>query len=211
MGKDERVMCVRRTLVEDIFGKFQGYLPLSYLQEMKLKRLLDPSHVVWLPRSFCETRQSYQQIIPYCLLAQDDTFYRYRRVNVSEERLKGNWSLGVGGHVNLVDAADTEHDIESLRGALLRELDEEIKGISPDCKIKVVGLINVDDDEVGSVHTGVICLAKGVGGEVKDKTLEHAHGHMLPMDEIILCEHNYEAWSRVCIPYLQEMLLKRCC
>lgn len=54
MGKDERVMCVRRTLVEDIFGAFKGFLPLPKPQE--LKRLLDPAHVVWLPRSFCETQ-----------------------------------------------------------------------------------------------------------------------------------------------------------
>lgn len=109
--------------------------------------------------------------------------------------------------MNLVDAVNTAHDVESLRNAIIRELGEEVKGIDTNCTVRVVGLIRVDEDEVNRVHTGVVCLAKGVGGSIEDGTLEHDHGRMLQLDETVFRRRIYEPWSKVCIPHLKEMLL----
>src|SRR6266851_7883968 len=100
MAAEERVLCFRRTLLEDL-GTFQG---LSLEVSKYLPVVTSSSHLVYLNRSEAEQDRRYKQVIPYVLLICDDRLLRYRRGRGGEEkRLHGLYSVGIGGHISEED------------------------------------------------------------------------------------------------------------
>ena len=72
-----------------------------------------------------------------------------------EERLHGQSSIGVGGHMNDVVGADSINEV--LRVNAQRELEEEVGLASEDSQnMEYIGFINDDTNEVGKVHMGVV-------------------------------------------------------
>ena len=78
-----------------------------------------------------EEDPSYKQLISYCLLEnENDEILVYQRLSGGgEERLHGQSSVGVGGHMNNVVGADSINEV--LRVNAQRELNEEV-GLSED-------------------------------------------------------------------------------
>src|SRR5260370_20661980 len=100
MAAEERVLCVKRKLLEEL-GIFQG---LSLEVEKYLPVLTSLSNLVYLNRSEAEQDRRYKQLIPYVLLICNDRVLRYRRGRGGEEtRLHGLYSVGVGGHISEED------------------------------------------------------------------------------------------------------------
>ena len=61
---------------------------------------------VWFgPRRYLEENAAWRQLIPYLVIKKEDRFLVYRRGDdIEEERLRGAYALGFGGHIDIPDA-----------------------------------------------------------------------------------------------------------
>lgn len=149
------------------------YMPLDVQQLAKLLRLAE------LQGSFrerggdndVEQDPSVQQLILYAYVQTPDgkvMLYQRGHEGYSETRLHGRISIGIGGHMELVD--------KSLTDAFYRELDEEvvitqhghelqfsahgetdIGRMQEYIGLEPRGLIKDERDDVGAVHLGIAC------------------------------------------------------
>ncbi|MHB1424136.1 MAG: phosphoesterase [Gemmataceae bacterium] len=124
-------------------GVFQGFCPCvaDYLPA-----LLDPAHLLYLPRGLAEVDPSFKQLIPHIVLRCRDQVFCYTRGNSGgEARLRALRSLGIGGHIC---AEDSESSGDPYRTGLLRELQEEVF-LDTSYSERILGSINDDLTPVG--------------------------------------------------------------
>src|SRR5439155_4335758 len=96
----ENVLVIKRSLFEDL-GTFQG---LNFEPEKYLKAILSRGSNFFIPRSDAESNPAYKQIIPYALVAFENTILHYvRGKKAGEQRLIAKGSIGIGGHMNEID------------------------------------------------------------------------------------------------------------
>jgi len=140
------------------------WLPLAgavAMREGDLAGVLDGISPTWLPRSVAEADEGHKQWITYGLVREPGGRLACYRRRGTETRLHGARSLGVGGHVNPVDAGETDVVGFSWRGTLWngfrRELAEELPMAVPG-ETRFLGLIHEDMSPVGRVHVGVVFL-----------------------------------------------------
>ncbi len=155
-------------------------------------------------RGAVEEDPSLKQIIPYALVTRGRSTFTFRRTKGGgEKRLFGRRSVGVGGHVNPVDADDVVLD------ALSRELHEEL--FLPDrWNARLVGLINDDETAVGSVHLGVVAVVDVGPGLVKVREMDTMTGGFLGQEELLSLHasqrDSFEGWSALLLDRLDEVL-----
>lgn len=103
-----------------------------------------------MPRCEAELNPAFKQIIPYIILANaDGRIFTTLRLG-GDKRLRGQHSIGLGGHM------DGGEDIPT---ALYRELKEEVGLTEADIEsAKLCGYVYIGKTEVDSVHVGVIYL-----------------------------------------------------
>ncbi|MFO1030257.1 MAG: hypothetical protein U1F60_04225 [Planctomycetota bacterium] len=158
-------------LVVDRSALFDGPWPHGFTAfqpdqaEKFLARIAQLAHLE--PRPLAETTRAWKQLIPYCLLTCGDraegdlaAFAVQRTRGQSEGRLHGSWSLGIGGHIDELDVANCPPGDRLgstlFRHALLRELSEELDlGVAKLPTPNLLGLLNDDTTDVGSVHAGL--------------------------------------------------------
>src|ERR1043166_6958302 len=100
MPAEEKVLCFERKLFEQL-GVFQG---LSLDVEKYLPVLTEPKNLTYKYRSQAENDLHYKQLIPYVLIVCGDRLLRYQRGKGGQEtRLRGLWSVGIGGHISEED------------------------------------------------------------------------------------------------------------
>lgn len=152
-------------------------------------------------RSNVETDENYKQVIPYALLKYGETYFYYKRSKkVSEERLRLNFSLGVGGHVNAYDfIPDLRNWIDILSNARDREILEEFA-----CRLKpgakMVGLINDNSTAVGRVHLGVVYECVLLEDTIAPRETENFEQYgFAGIDELRHRADSFENWSRILI------------
>lgn len=191
-GSNEYVMAFPTSLLHDI-GYFEG-LSLEY--EIYLQIILKQKNYIFLQRGKAERDLNYKQLIPYVILMHDDNIFSYRRAGlISERRLKGKYSIGIGGHINLIDTVSFDMTYEE---GLRREVNEEVK-IDGTYKEKVVALINDDTNEVGKVHFGIIHLFS-LDGEIVEPKEKFMHAPKFSTIDQLRRKINYfERWSQICI------------
>ena len=90
---------------EDVFpdGAWHGFVSdgLERYQSVIRERSF------FMPRAEVEEDPGYQQVIPYVVFRHGDRYLLTRRLRAStEKRLRQQYSLGVGGHIN---PGDLEH------------------------------------------------------------------------------------------------------
>ena len=141
-------------------------------------------------RPTMEEDQSYRQLIPYVTFMRNGKMLAYKRpVAGNEDKLHGNWSAGVGGHIDMVDFIFLDEEnvmaqkAERAAGATLgmfntvepvptidlqatvaqsvaRELMEELGYELKAEDIKFEGFIVSDENEVSRVHVGLHCFVE---------------------------------------------------
>src|SRR5689334_12323312 len=122
MATEERVLCFKRKLLEDL-GLFQG---LSLEVDKYLSVVTSPAQLQYLNRSEAELDKRYKQLIPYVLVLCNGKILRYRRGKGGQEtRLHGLYSVGVGGHISEEDQGLFSTGI-GYHDAMRRELREEV-------------------------------------------------------------------------------------
>lgn len=153
---DEMITVVpRKILFNDEKNKFNGFLDKNTVKGQEIFDTLSKFEVK--RRGDMEEDPAYKQLISYCILEnENDELLVYERLSGGgESRLHGQSSIGVGGHMNDVKAAESINEV--LRVNAQRELEEEV-GLSESKSqnLAYIGFINDDTNEVGEVHLGVV-------------------------------------------------------
>ncbi len=188
MSADEQILIVSRDLLLPPEG-VQGFVPGAV--EVYLGRIRQ--HGEFRRRGEVEADPSRKQIIPYLIIRHARRIFLFQRsVQVAEERLRGLYSIGVGGHVSTpdTDAADP------LEAGLARELREEL--IVPEgWRARVVGVLNDDANAVGQVHFGVVYVVDLDTPDVRVREENQLDGFLATSGEIQAARPHMETWSQL--------------
>ncbi|MGA8208395.1 MAG: hypothetical protein WB801_03475 [Candidatus Dormiibacterota bacterium] len=151
-------------------------------------------------RSEVEHQPEWQQVIPHLVVRDDGRILTMRRLRAgSERRLRGQVTLGVGGHIN---ASDGEVATAWFAGCY-REWREEVV-CDRELSGRAVGLLKDDAGEVGRVHLGVLILVDAAGADVVVRERDKLEGRMAPVDELAVYYLEMETWSQ----YVFDQLLR---
>jgi len=144
------------------------------------------------PRSEVEGQPEWQQIIPHLVVRDGPRVLAMRRLRAgSEPRLRGQVTLGVGGHINAGDGDPARAWLAGCRREWSEEVvcDRELKG-------RAVGLLNDDAGAVGQVHLGVLILVDAGGAQVEVRERQKLAGRMTPVNELAVHYLEMETWSQ---------------
>lgn len=149
----------------------------------------------FVPRAPAERDRSLKQVIPYLVLRDAGHWFLMRRTRAgADARLHDRYSIGVGGHMNPGDG--------DLAGGLRREWREELSAdFTPD--FRLVGLLNDDTTDVGSVHLGAVYVAEADGRPVEIRETHKLSGRFVPRAEVAAVVDLMETWSRLVFDHLE--------
>jgi predicted NUDIX family phosphoesterase len=197
----EKVLCIARKDIPAQWLKEMGETALTadhFYMQMKAVEL----H--WLDRESAEKNPAFKQIIPYVVFQSTDKSLTacYQR-NGSEKRLTDLWSVGIGGHVNPVDACPGRSMLEDLVACgLNREIEEEIGKIGPAMAPDFVGVINEEQTAVGSVHIGLVHRLTVVNSSELTPSAELSRFQWIKTEKA--GELNLEIWSFLALDLLNK-------
>jgi predicted NUDIX family phosphoesterase len=203
MAKEEQILVVERNVVEEA-GMFQG---LAFDVERYLSKIFVPGIPRFMPRSKAEVDPSYKQLIPYVIMSYAGKYLSYvRGKRAGETRLLGLRSIGIGGHINPIDADNSSlfaYLYENYLTAVEREVAEEVS-VETSHTDRIVALLNDDSNEVGSVHLGVVHY--WILNEPKVTRREQMITQMdfKTLDELKKVKDTMETWSGLCLDGLEK-------
>ena len=168
---------------------------------------IESKDVVIMQRALLETNPKFRQLIPYVVVKQGDKYLAYERsVSGGESRLHNLFSIGIGGHVDAVDAVYDDKGVfqltDTLRTGMYRELHEELGLTESDfLGMTTIGYLSKDVTPVDEVHLGIVLVAEVHADLVitsKEDALNLAG--FLNADE--LAKLNLESWSETVVAEL---------
>jgi predicted NUDIX family phosphoesterase len=134
-------------------------------------------------------------VIPYLVLRDGPRYFLMQRTKAGGDvRLHDLWTIGVGGHLNPGDG--------DLAGGLRREWREEVRAAF-EPEFELIGLINDDTTDVGSVHVGAVYVADARGREVAILETEKLSGAFADPDEVARVVDRMESWSALAFRHLE--------
>ena len=152
-------------------------------------------HGEFRPRGEMERDRSWKQVIPYLVLRDGPRYFLMRRTKAGgDARLHDLWTVGVGGHLNPGDG--------DLAGGLLREWREEVRA-SFEPEFELIGLINDDTTDVGSVHVGAVYVADARGRDVTILETEKLSGSFVDPSAVAEVVDRMESWSALAFRHLE--------
>ncbi|HEY8814716.1 MAG TPA: NUDIX hydrolase [Candidatus Dormibacteraeota bacterium] len=184
----EQVLCVKR---EDIFpdGAWHGFVSDQLDQYQKVIR----DRHFFMARSKVEDDPAYQQIIPYVVFRHGERYFLTHRLRASsEKRLRKQYSLGVGGHIN---PGDLEAG-DPIQDGLKREWEEEVV-YDGSFEAKLIGLLNDESAPVSKVHLGVVFLVDGTSPNIAIRETDKLAGELLTLEEMRIYYLEMESWSQM--------------
>jgi predicted NUDIX family phosphoesterase len=148
------------------------------------------------PRAAMEVDRSWKQVIPYLVLRDGERLFLMRRTKAgADARLHDRYSIGVGGHLNPGDG--------DLAGGLRREWREEVEAdFEPD--FRLIGLLNDDSTDVGSVHVGAVYVADAAGRPVAIRETDKLTGAFAEPAEAAAVVDRMESWSALVLEHLER-------
>ena len=120
MKKNEKVLVVAREVI------FKN----EHWQGLKTENLdyylnLIKNNFQFRLRNEVENDSSWQQIIPYIVFNFQDKYFLYHYLKLAgEKRLKNDYLLGIGGHINPIDLRLVKKDKSSFARTLVRAREE---------------------------------------------------------------------------------------
>jgi predicted NUDIX family phosphoesterase len=199
---DENILVIRRSLFDKL-GSFQG---LNFEAEKYLKAILSRGSNFFVPRPEAENDPAYKQIIPYALIAFEQTVLHYvRGKKAGEQRLVAKGSIGIGGHMNEADESLFAMDEGAYRAGVEREVNEEIKIDTP-FEDRIVALLNDDSTEVGRVHLGIVHIFKLKEPKVQKREAMITGLTFLTKEELMTRRESLETWSQICVDAIDRLL-----
>ena len=204
MPPEEQVLVIERKVVERV-GMFQG---LAFDVGRYLDRIFVPGVPRFMPRSQAEHDPSFKQIIPYVIMTHRGKYLSYvRGRRAGETRLVAKRSIGIGGHINPIDA-DNSSLFAYLRDnyltAVQREVAEEVC-VETAYSDRIAALLNDDSNEVGSMHLGIVhCWTLDEPKVTKREQMITQMAFLTP-DELREVRDTLETWSQKCLDGLEQM------
>lgn len=162
----------------------------------------------FVERAPAEEDPGLKQVIPYGVLCWRDQVLLLRRSRRGGDvRLQSRSSLGVGGHVNPVDAEGGGPLRSAVARAFERELHEELCVDAPYAAAPI-GLLNDDTNSVGQVHIGVVYRVELSSPQVSVREAERLAGSLV--EPVIVHEQrsSLETWSSLLAGHLWPDLFR---
>ncbi|HET9780742.1 MAG TPA: NUDIX hydrolase [Candidatus Dormibacteraeota bacterium] len=184
----EQVLVVRR---EDIFpdGAWHGFVTDDLDRYQKVIR----DRHLFMPRAEVEEDPNFQQIIPYVVFRHKDRYFLTHRLRASsEKRLRKQFSLGIGGHINPADLQSGDPVLDGLK----REWEEEVV-YDGHFDAKLIGLLNDESAPVSKVHLGVVFLLDGDTPNIAIRETKKLGGELLTLEEMRAFYLQMESWSQI--------------
>jgi predicted NUDIX family phosphoesterase len=152
------------------------------------------------PRSEVEAQPEWQQMIPHLVVRDGTSILTMRRLRAgSEPRLRGQVTLGVGGHINAGDGAPPS----AWEAGCRREWGEEVV-CDRELLAQAVGLLKDDAGAVGQVHLGVLILVDAASATVEVRERDKLEGRMAHVDQLGVYYLEMETWSQFVYDALLE-------
>ncbi len=144
-------------------------------------------------RAEVENDPTFQQIIPYVVFRHDDRYLLTHRLRASSERrLRKQYSLGVGGHINPGDLGAGDPILDGLK----REWEEEVV-YQGTFEARLLGFLNEDSSPVSKVHLGVVFVVDGDTPTITIRETDKLAGELLTLDEMRMYYLAMESWSQI--------------
>ena len=176
----------------------------------------------FVERPYAERTPTLKQVIPYTLVARgEDILLLQRTKGGGDARLHDKLTIGVGGHVNPVDAfpsgmtdgggsqSGPDRVSDPLPAATRREVMEEELTVTGETRLVPVGLINDDSNPVGAVHVGFVQVLHLLGGDAEVRETDQLRGEFVPVSTLqqrLIAGANFETWSSLIVPHLDQIL-----
>jgi len=155
------------------------------------------AHGTFMDRPLAEESPDFKQLIPYVVVRDGARTFLMERTDAGgDPRLHRKASVGVGGHLNPVDAGD-----DPLADGLRREWAEELLA-EWEPEFRLVGLLNDDSNPVGSVHLGVVFVVEADGRAVAVRERDKLTARWADAGELRSSEERMETWSRLVVDHL---------
>jgi predicted NUDIX family phosphoesterase len=188
-------------------GAPQGFVPFGpALDRQGLLERIEASGF-FVERARAEQEPRWKQIIPYALITQAERVWLLERTaRGGDARLHGKLSIGVGGHLEPIDAQGPQGRAGIPAAGAARELSEELE-FEPAGAPEELGLLNDDSNPVGSVHVGLVLRLEALG-PVAVREREVLKGRWIERQELAaLAESgaNLESWSRLLVPLVGRL------
>ena len=194
----EHVLVITRALLDQL-GSFQGFQPDA---DRYLHAMLASGANHFMERPAAENDPSHKQLIPYAVFHHAGRYLTYTRGGSSgEKRLVAKRSIGIGGHINPIDAAQDSLGETMYYNGVEREIAEELV-LGGTHTQRVIGLINDDSTEVGSVHLGVVHLFELSSDDVKSNEDAIQDLRFETLEDLHATRDRLETWSQICIDHL---------
>jgi len=187
---DEQILVIKSDILFKN-GKWQGLKTnnLDYYVDLIKK------NSEFKRRGDMENDPSWQQIIPYILFNYQDKYFLYKYLKkAGEQRLKNDYIIGVGGHINLEDVKGKKDILEAGRD---REWDEEVEYKDKFLEKKLVGILNDDRRPVEEVHLGLVYVFKGNTPNISVKEIDKMAGRLFGPEELADKAGNTEGWAPI--------------
>jgi predicted NUDIX family phosphoesterase len=198
----EEILVVPRGLFDEL-GAFQG---ISTDVDHYMATLLDPKNNFFMDRAAAEDDPTHKQLIPYSIFRHQGRYLHYvRGKSGGESRLHALGSMGIGGHINPVDAREDHLGMATYMAGVTREIEEELV-LDGEHPHRIVALLNDDTNPVGRVHLGVVHMFELSSGHVSAREDALADLGFKTVGELRgpLYE-NLESWTRFCVDALDEL------
>lgn len=189
------MLCLKRGTLFSA-GEFQG---LSLNVGRYLALLDDPRNRYFLPRLEVEENFAFKQWIPYALICKEGKVLRYQRSG-EESRLRGMFSIGIGGHVTERDCAQKAGYLAGLAREVREEMGLEIATSS------AVAVLNDDSTEVGKAHFGVVHILQVPESAAVESRSGISSPEFISLPDAVQNLDHYETWSRLCLEELFQKL-----
>ncbi len=205
MASEEEVLVIERKVFEQV-GPFNG---LAFDVDRYREKIFASGVPRFIPRSKAEKDPSYKQLIPYVIMSCSGKYLTYvRGKRAGETRLVAKRSIGIGGHINPIDADNSTlfaYLYENYLAAVQREVAEEVS-VGTAHTDHIVALLNDDSTEVGSVHLGVVHYWLLDAPKVSRREQMITQMAFMTPDELHRLRDSMETWSQLCLDGLDKMV-----